>query len=86
MVSQLTGLRLRLRLRVAGVAALLALMVPGAAFAQSCALCYQAAANSGANFIEALKKGIVVLVLPPLLIGCAIVLAAYRKRHQYAEE
>jgi hypothetical protein len=64
----------------------MALALPGPLYAQSCALCYQAAANSGANFIEALKKGILVLVFPPLLIGCAIVLAAYRKRHQYAEE
>lgn len=86
MVSHLSGLRLKLRSRLAGLAALLALMIPVSAYAQSCALCYQAAANSGANFIEALKKGIVVLVLPPLVIGCAIVLAAYRKRHQYAEE
>jgi hypothetical protein len=86
MPSRLTGSRSRPWLRAPGLAALMAVALPGSVYAQSCALCYQAAANSGANFIEALKKGILVLVFPPLLIGCAIVIAAYRKRHQYAEE
>ena len=86
MPSRLTGSRSRPWLRALGFAALMAGALPGSVYAQSCALCYQAAANSGANFIEALKKGILVLVFPPLLIGCAIVIAAYRKRHQYAGE
>jgi K+-transporting ATPase A subunit len=59
---------------------------PAALYAQSCALCYQAAANSGANFIEALKRGILVLLFPPLLIGSCVVIAAYRKRDQYVAE
>ncbi len=59
------------------VAVLMALAAPSGLYAQSCALCYQAAANSGANFIEALKRGI---------LGSGIAIAAYRKRYRYAED
>jgi hypothetical protein len=78
--------RSRFKTAAAGCAALLALAMPGGVYAQSCALCYQAAANSGANFIVALKRGILVMIFPPLLIGGAIAIAAYRKRFQYADE
>ena len=78
--------RLRFKTAATGCAALLALAMPAGIYAQSCALCYQSAANSGANFIAALKRGILVMIFPPLLIGGAIVIAAYRKRFQYADE
>jgi hypothetical protein len=68
------------------VAALLALANPSGLYAQGCALCYQSAANSGADFIQALKHGILILLFPPLLIGAGVVLIAYRKRYQFAEE
>jgi hypothetical protein len=50
------------------------------AFSQSCALCYTQAALSGAKMIEALKNGILILVIPPTLgsIGMIFVL---RRRH-----
>ena len=76
----------RFRIWILSVAVLIALATPSGLYAQSCALCYQAAANSGANFIEALKRGILILLFPPLLIGSAIVVTAYRKRHRYAED
>jgi hypothetical protein len=76
----------RFRISVLSVAVLMALAAPSGLYAQSCALCYQAAANSGANFIEALKRGILILLFPPLLIGSCIVITAYRKRHRYAED
>lgn len=79
-------MRSAIRFLALSLAALAALASPGALYAQSCALCYQAAANSGANFIQALKQGILVLLFPPLLIGTVIVITAYRKRHQWAEE
>lgn len=79
-------LGLRFGARALGVAAMFFLAAPGALYAQSCALCYQAAANSGANFIEALKRGILVLAFPPLLIGIGIAIAAYRKRYQFTED
>jgi len=73
----------RFRIWILSVAVLIALAAPSGLYAQSCALCYQAAANSGANFIEALKRGILILFFPPLLIGSGIVIAAYRKRYRY---
>ena len=76
----------RFRIWILSVAVLIALAAPSGLYAQSCALCYQAAANSGANFIEALKRGILILLFPPLLIGSGIAIAAYRKRHRYAED
>lgn len=79
-------MRSGIRFLALSLAALAALASPAALYAQSCALCYQAAANSGANFIQALKHGILVLLFPPLLIGTVIVITAYRKRHQWAEE
>ena len=76
----------RFRISMLSVPALTALAAPSGLYAQSCALCYQAAANSGANFIEALKRGILVLLFPPLLIGTTIIITAYRKRYRYAED
>jgi hypothetical protein len=63
--------------------ALAALVSPSALYAQGCALCYQAAAASGAKFIQALKEGILIMLFPPLLIMSAIFYAAYRKRNQF---
>jgi hypothetical protein len=76
----------RFRIWILSLAVLIALAAPSGLYAQSCALCYQAAANSGANFIEALKRGILILLFPPLLIGSGIVIAAYRKRYRYVED
>jgi len=68
------------------LAALGVLVSPAALYAQSCAMCYQTAANSGSRFIHALKAGILILLFPPLLIGTAIVVIAYRKRNQFAQD
>ena len=68
------------------LAALAVLASPQAVQAQSCAMCYQTAANSGAHFIQALKHGILVLLFPPLLIGAGIIIMAYRKRDQCVED
>ena len=80
-----SGFRFRSR-ALCVAAALFFIVAPTVLHAQSCALCYQAAANSGANFIEALKRGILVLAFPPLLIGIGIAIAAYRKRYQFTED
>ena len=53
------------------------------AFAQSCALCYTQAASSGAKMIDALRNGILILVIPPTLASVGIVGICYRKRNQY---
>jgi hypothetical protein len=62
---------------------LFALAIPAPLFAQSCAMCYQSAAKSGPQAIQALKSGILILVFPPLFIVGAITLLAYHKRDQF---
>ena len=54
--------------------------LPGTLWAQSCALCYQAAASSGARFIAALRSGIMILIVAPVVICTGVAIAAYRKR------
>jgi hypothetical protein len=76
----------RFRILTLSFSALAAFASPGTLYAQSCALCYQSAANSGPNFIQALKHGILVLLFPPLLIGAGVIVTAYRKRDQFAED
>jgi hypothetical protein len=53
------------------------------AHAQGCALCYTQAAASGARMIQALRNGIVVLIIPPLSMCLAAIFFAYRKRNQF---
>jgi hypothetical protein len=60
---------------------LLLLCLP--AFAQGCALCYTQAASSGARMIEALKNGILLLVIPPTLMSIGVIGICYRKRNQF---
>jgi hypothetical protein len=67
-------------MRAAVVAAALS---PSALFAQGCAMCYQSAASSGGQFIQALRHGILIMFFPPILIMAAILYAAYRKRNQF---
>ena len=59
------------------VLVLLAILAfPRVAFAQSCALCYTQAASTGQKVIQALRSGILILVLPPTLgsVGMVFVL------------
>lgn len=67
--------------RVALIAAIWALSASGGLYAQSCALCYQSAAASGSHFIQALKNGIFILILAPLIVCTAVAVLAYRKRN-----
>lgn len=72
-------------LRWGGIALVgLALMaLAPAAFSQSCALCYTQAASSGSRMIEALRSGILVLIIPPTLMWLVIVAIMYSKRNQF---
>lgn len=70
------------RVRMAVV--LLALMVVSLpAFSQSCALCYTQAASASARMIQALRSGILVLIVPPTLMWVGITTVLYRKRNQF---
>lgn len=54
-----------------------------AAFSQSCALCYTQAASAGHRMIEALRSGILVLIIPPTLMWLVIAAIAHSKRNQF---
>jgi hypothetical protein len=60
-----------------------ALFLPALTFAQNCALCYTQAAGSGSRMIAALRSGILMLAIPPMLICGGITWMAYKKRNQF---
>jgi hypothetical protein len=62
------------------------LVVPSVALAQNCALCYTQAAGAGARIAQALRSGIVILVLPPMLICIGLAVMTYKKRNTFNEE
>jgi len=74
-------------LRLMGIAlvglAILALPLP--AFSQNCALCYTQAASAGARMIQALRSGILVLIVPPTLMWGVVTVILYRKRNQFRQ-
>jgi len=65
---------------------LAALLAPAALSARVCPMCYQAAANSSMQFFDALKHGILFMMMGPLVITGGIVYIAYRKRNQFIRE
>jgi hypothetical protein len=75
------GFKLTLRAKAAGVGALV-LASNAAAYAQSCALCYTQAAGAGHRFIQGLRTGILVLIVPPMFMSVGITVLAYRKRNR----
>ena len=61
---------------------LIILLAPVPAFAQSCALCYTQAASSGSRMIQALRSGILILIVPPTLGSIGMIFVVYHKRNQ----
>ena len=61
---------------------LIILLAPVPVFAQSCALCYTQAASSGSRMIQALKSGILILIVPPTLGSIGMIFVVYHKRNQ----
>lgn len=59
------------------------LLLAPAVLCQSCALCYTQAASSGSRMIQALRSGILVLIVPPTLMWLVIFLIMYMKRNQH---
>jgi hypothetical protein len=53
-----------------------------ACYAQSCALCYTQAAGAGHRFIQGLRTGILVLIVPPMFMSAGITILAYKKRNR----
>lgn len=72
----------RCRLILAALAAIVAFGCSTAIWAQSCPMCYRAAAaKSGA--IHALRSGILILMIPPVLIVGGISILAVRGRNRF---
>jgi len=65
-----------------GLAALILLWTPVPAFAQNCALCYTQAASAGAHMIQALRSGILVLIIPPTLGSVGLIFVVHHKNNQ----
>lgn len=59
------------------------LLLSPLALSQSCSLCYTQAASSGSRMIEALRSGILILIVPPTLMWLVLGAIAYAKRNQY---
>jgi hypothetical protein len=85
--SELQPLRKRIRrfaqLLVPCLALAVLLFTPPLAQAQGCALCYTQAASSGSRMIQALRSGILLLIVPPTLMSIGVVFVAYAKRNQF---
>ena len=64
----------------AGIALVVLAALP--AFSQNCALCYTQAASAGARMIQALKSGILILIIPPTLGSIGMIFIVHHKRNQ----
>ena len=67
-------------------ALLVALGNSAAAFAQGCPLCYTTVAAAKPAAIQALRSGIIVLLVPPVLMFIGIFVLAFRSRERSREE
>jgi hypothetical protein len=65
---------------------LVLLAAPAPTFSQSCALCYTQAASAGTRMIQALRSGILILIIPPTLMSVGMILIVYRKRNQFRHD
>ncbi len=66
--------------------ALVILAAPLPAFAQNCALCYTQAASAGARMIQALRSGILILIVPPTAMSLGMIFIIHRKRNQFRQD
>jgi len=73
----------RIRWMAIALAGLMLIAVSPLAYSQSCALCYTQAASSGSRMIQALRSGILVLIVPPTLMWIVIMGILYSKRNQF---
>jgi hypothetical protein len=66
--------------------ALAMLVAPLPAFSQSCALCYTQAASASTRMIQALRSGILILIVPPTGMSVGMIFIVYRKRNQFRQD
>src|SRR5713101_2716528 len=62
------------------------LAAPLPAFSQSCSLCYTRAASAGGRMIQALRSGILILIVPPTLMSVGMIFIVHHKRNQVRRE
>jgi len=62
------------------------LATPLPAFSQSCSLCYTQAASAGTRMIQALRSGILILIIPPTFMSVGMIFIVYRKRNQVRQD
>ena len=55
-------------------------------FAQGCAMCYTSAESAKKAGIEALRSGILILLVPPLVMFGGIIWLTYRSRNRFNEQ
>src|SRR5437867_7725382 len=79
---RLSNFDFRNRILVA-VAGLVAFATSSAVWAQSCPMCYRAAAAAKGGAIQALRSGILILMIPPVLIVGGITVLAVRGRNRF---
>jgi hypothetical protein len=72
-----------IRLIAFAMMALAVLTIPLPAFAQSCALCYTQAASAGTRMIQALRSGILILIIPPTFMSVGMIFIVHHKRNQF---
>ncbi len=74
-------------MRLAGIAlaGLIMLLAPLPAFSQNCALCYTQAASAGARMIQALRSGILILVIPPTLGSVGMIFLVHRRSNRFRQ-
>ncbi len=76
-------MRVSVRLSRLAMLGLLVLSLTPLALCQNCALCYTQAAASGSRMIEAIRSGILILIVPPTLMSVGVVFVAYAKRNKF---
>jgi hypothetical protein len=62
---------------------LFVLLTPLPAFSQNCALCYTQTSSAGARMIQALRSGILIMVIPPTLGSIGMIFIVRRKNNQF---
>lgn len=67
------------------VAATMTYASASVAYAQGCAMCYTSASAAKAGAIQALRSGILILLVPTLLVFAATAVLVIRRRNQFNE-
>ena len=70
---------------IVGAVCLGSFVASTAAWAQSCPLCYRAAATSKSGAVAALRSGILILMIPPVIIFGLVTLMAVRGRDRFID-